>query len=267
MKQTLGSRLFAYITIVVVFATAIYFVVAEEVPMGAQSVVEGEESTMNASNYLPESINAYAGNISQLTLFGRSQTKHWQGYYGEVTGIIVLDDAQNYTMYDWPNDEPKGEIYATANQTTPVWNSVACFDYLGGADGNGLGNVSYWETRNDIVYNDVDGIDETFNMTSHPTFDVGEFTITTNTCPSTYTHISDNFQEEDFVEVLLRDSAGQLIFTTIIENKDTANNTDVVGYNGVSHDFQMLVAEDGTSRVLGARNQDITTYWFYLDLQ
>ncbi len=267
MKQELGSRLFAYITLVLVFATAIYFVVAEEVPMGAQQADEGEESTINASNYLPESVNAYAGNISQLTLFGRSQTKHWQGYYGEVTGIIVLDDAQNFTMYDWPNDEPQGEIYATSTAATPVWNTVACFDFVGGADGSGLGNVSVWEAAHNIVPDDVDGIDETFNMTTHPNFDVGEFTITTNTCPSTFTHVSDAWQEDDFVEVLLRDSAGQLIFTTIIEDKDVGANADVVGYNGVTHDFQLLVAEDGTSLDGGSRNQLTTTYWFYLDLQ
>ena len=269
MKKELGFRVISYVMLLFVFVAALLNVKAVEVPMGAQSVIEGEESTMNASNYMPESIEAYAGNISQLTIFGRSQTKHWQGYYGEVTGIIVLDDAQNWTLYDWPNPEPKGEIYATSNETTPNWMTIACFNYTFGADGAGLGNVSYWEGRHDIVWNDVDGIDETFNMTTHPTLDIGEFTIQADSCPSTFTHINDYFQSEDFVEVLLADDAGQLIFTTIIENKDTANNTDPVGYNGVTHDFQMLVAEDGTSRTGpgGTRNQDTTTYWFYLDLQ
>jgi hypothetical protein len=220
-------------------------------------------------------VDAYAGNVSQLTIFGRSQTKHWQGYWGEITGIITLDDAQNWTMYDWPNDEPKGEIYATINQTAPDWTTVQCFNYSGVEADPALtaNNTVYWESFYNMTFNDVDGIDETFNMTletatsTHPEFDVGEFTITTGTCPSTYTHINDVWQEEDFSEVLLQDQFGVLIFTTIIENKDIGINDPVIGYNSADHDFQMLVAEDGTSRVGGERNQAITTYYFYVDLQ
>jgi hypothetical protein len=267
MNTKSGFRLIAYITLTVMFFAAMNFVSAEEVPMGAQSVIEGYESTINQSNYVAQSINAYAGNISELTLYGRSQTKHWQGYYGEVTGLIVLDDAQNWTMYDWPNNEPKGEIYATPNQTTPNWPTIKCFDFVGGADGNGFANVTLWEDFFNMTWNDVDGLDETFNLTTNPQFDVGEFTIQPNTCPTTYTHVNDDFQTDKYAELLLQDDAGQIIFTTIIENDDNANNTDPIGYNTVSHDFQMLVAEDGTSRSGGVRNQAITTYWFYLDLQ
>ncbi len=267
MKKEVESKILAYAIMVAIFAITIYYVTAEEVPLGAQTVTEESESTVNASNYEARTHEAYAGNISELTLFGRSQTKHWQGYYGEITGVIILDDADNWTMYDWPNPEPKGEIYATVNASTPDWTTIRCFNYTGGVDGAGLGNVSYWENFYDMVWNDVDGIDETFNLTNHPTFDVGEYTITGGTCPNTYTHVNDNFQEDKFVEVLLADVNGQLIFTTIIENDDTANNTDPEGYDTQTHDFQMLVAEDGTSRLLGERNQDTTTYYFYLDLQ
>ncbi|MEM3373991.1 MAG: hypothetical protein QXE31_02100 [Candidatus Woesearchaeota archaeon] len=265
MKE-LGYKLLTYLSVVFVFLIAFFYANAIEVPMGAQTVTEGYESTINNSNYPPASIQAYAGNISQLTIFGRSQTKHWQGYYGEVSGVIVLDDAQNWTMYDWPNPEPKGEIYATVSATTPIWNTIRCFNYSGTEAGS-TNNTFYWESFYNMTFNDVDGIDETFNITQHPTFDVGEFTITENTCPSTFTHVNDQWQEQRFVEILLQDANGLLIFTTIIENKDEGINDDVVGYNGVTHDFQLLVAEDGTSRSGGARNQDTTTYYFYLDLE
>lgn len=262
----IGYKILTYLCVIVVFLVAFFYATAIEVPMGAQTVTEGYESTINDSNYPPATQEAYAGNISELTIFGRSQTKHWQGYYGEVSGIIVLDDAQNWTLYDWPNPEPKGEIYATVNSTTPLWNTIECFNYSATYT-PGNNHTDYWESFFNMTYNDVDGIDETFNMTTHPTFDVGEFTITENTCPSTFTHVNDEFQTERFVEILLQDSTGQLIFTTILENKDEANNTDIVGYNGVTHDFQMLVAEDGTSRTGGVRNQATTTYYFYLDLE
>jgi len=260
------SKFIAYATMMMLFVSAFYFAAAVTVPMGAQTVDEGTESTMNASQYAPDSVNAYAGNISQLTIYGRTQTKHWQGYYGEVTGMIVLDDASNWTLYDWPNNEPKGEIYATINSTTPSWSTVECFNYSQNYTGENNHTV-FWESYYNMTFNDVDGIDETFNMTTHPELDVGEFTITENTCPSTYTHVSDAFQTSDFVELLLQDVNGDLIFTTIIENKDVGDNTDVTGYDGNTHDFQMLVAEDGTSRVGGELNQGTTTYYFYVDLE
>jgi len=267
------SRLSAFVTMVMLFVSAIYYVAAVEVPMGAQTVTEGFESTINQSNYAPAHVDAYAGNISELTLYGRTQTKHWQGYYGEITGTIVLDDAQNWTLYDWPDNEPQGEIYATINVTTPDWQSIECFNYSATYTGT-VNHTKYWEDFYNMTFDDVDGIDETFNMTSssspaasHPQFDVGEFTIQAGSCPSTYTHVTDNWQAEDFSEVLLQDQFATLVFTTIIENKDVGTNADVTGYNDVTHDFQMLVAEDGTSRVAGSRNQDITTYYFYIDLQ
>ncbi len=267
MKEKLGYKLLTYTTIVFVFAVAFYYAFAAEVPIGAQTMVEGIESTINESQYAPATTEAYAGNISQLTIFGRSQTKHWQGYYGEITGVIVLDDAQNWTMYDWPNTEPKGEIYATVNSTTPIWNTISCFNYSGLEADLTINNTYYWETFYNMTFNDVDGIDETFNMTTHAAFDVGEYSILTNTCPSTFTHVSDVWQETNFVEVLLQDSTGQLIFTTIIENDEEGNNADPTGYDGATHDFQMLVAEDGTSRSGGVRNTATTTYYFYLDLE
>jgi hypothetical protein len=270
MIKQLGFKLLTYLTLAALFVTAIYFALAVEVPMGAQGIIEGQDSTINLSNYFPMSHEAFAGNITELNISGRSQTKHWQGYYGEITGTIVLDDAQNWTMYDWPSPEPKGEVYATVNYTVD-WQSISCFNYTAGAgtEDTPLGNLSYWEVFYNFTYNDVDGIDETFNLTNHIIFDVGDVTINSGTCHNTYTHVSDNFQEDKFVEVLLQDNLGTLVFSTIIENDDNANNTDVIGYNDVTHDFQMLVAEDGTSRTGpgGSRNLDTTTYYFFLDLQ
>ena len=119
-----------------------------------------------------------------------------------------------------------------------------------------------------MTYNIVDGIDETFNMTQHPDLDVGDVSsIQQNTCPSTYMHRDDAFQTDKFVELLLQDNTGQIIFTTILENDDAGNNTDISGYDGTAWDFQMIVAEDGTSRNGGQINNDKTTYFFYLDLE
>ena len=120
-----------------------------------------------------------------------------------------------------------------------------------------------------MTYNVDDGINETFNMTTHPTFDIGDVvTITQNTCPSTFMHINDVFQTDKFSEVLLGDSAGRLIFTAILENDDAGNNTDITGFNpSLTPDFQLIVAEDGTSRPGGSINTAPIVYYFYIDIE
>jgi hypothetical protein len=248
---------------------------ALDIPMGAETLTEIQSETINPANLNVATHNAWAGNVTEINLFGRSQTKHWQGYYGEVTGIIVLDDAQNWTMYDWYNPEPKGEIYATVNSTAPDWATTACFRFTGIDNHTDSPlNVTYWENFYNITADAVDGIDETFNISNHPEFSVGAFTVQANNCSSTFTYMNDSRQDvfstsSKFSEILLTDSTGQLIFTTILENKDDLNNTDILGFDAVTHDFQMLVAEDGTSKdtATGAKNLNPTTYYFYIDIE
>lgn len=256
---------------VLIISLALYSVTAL-VPLGPSSLTRDPDETQSPYGY--QTTTAVAGNITKLTLYAYTQTKSWQGYYGDISGTIVLDDAQNYTLYDWPLPEPKGEIYALNNATTPSWASVKCFNFINGTGGAGTGyagkNLSYWEHIYNMTWNDKDGIDETFNMTTHLAIDVGTVkTITADSCPSTYMHVNDTFQTDKFSEVLLQDSNGFLIFTAIIENDDDANNNDVQGFKGtpLTPDFQMLVAEDGTSRISGQVNTQRTPYYFYVDIQ
>ncbi len=269
LGKILKTRFVSTIVMVTMFIAALYMVSAL-VPLAPSTFTEGQSETLNSTQYTEKTQEAYAGNITNITIHSRSQTKHWQGYWGDITGTIVLDDAQNYTLYDWPNPEPKGEIYATPNQTVPNWGTLECFNFTGGADG--LGNLTEWENFYNMTWNDVDGINETFNMTTHEAIDVGDVvTILTDTCPSTFMHMSDVFQEDKWSEVLLQDDQGMLIYTAIIENDDEANNTDIQGFKSLpasfDPDFQMIVAEDGTSRTGGQINTATTTYYFYVDLE
>lgn len=261
-------RYFATAITVLLISLALYGVTAL-VPLGPSSLTRGADETQVPYGY--QTTTAVAGNITELTIDAVSQTKSWQGYYGDITGTIVLDDAENYTLYDWPLPEPKGEIYALKNATTPAWATMKCFNF---SDGTGAGfagkNLTYWEHIYNMTWNDKDGIDETFNMTTHRAIDVGTVkTVDANSCPSTFMHMNDTFQADNFNEVLLQDSNGYLIFTAIIENRDTANNTDIQGFKGAvfTPDFQMLVAEDGKSRISGQVNTARTPYYFYVDIE
>lgn len=222
-------------------------------PAPPQTINELLFETFNASLYGDISIEAEAGNVTALTIFGVSQTIHWQGYYGNITATIVLEDAQGNTLYNWSAAEPQGEIYAARN-TSITWDNVGCFVNAG------THTYELEEIEVDIEVVDADGINDTFNETNHPTFYLGSDSITG--CPTSWTFVNDDAQQARFAQVLLEDdAAGIAIYTTLIENRDDGNATDVVGFDGGFHDFQLMVPENGT---LG--NDASTTYYFWVQL-
>ncbi|MBN2368115.1 hypothetical protein JXC34_03775 [Candidatus Woesearchaeota archaeon] len=244
------------------------------VPLAPDTLNVGSSDTQNASGNPARNHTAYAGNLTGLEIWVQAQTKHWQGYYGNITGTIVLDDAADWTLYDWPSPEPKGEIYAVVNATTPSWATATCFNVTQNDPNQRYsGILGYWEQFYNMTWNNVDGINETFNSsTEHEAFDIGDVNTIgsgAENCPHTYMHMNDAYQEDKFLEVLLQDEDDRIIYVGIIENDDDANNTDIQGYTGYQFtpDFQMLVAEDGTSRSAGTINTDTTTYYFYLDIE
>ena len=65
----------------------------------------------------------------------------------------------------------------------------------------------------------------------------------------------------DFQEILLTDNAS-IIFTTIIENDIVGDDLEVQGFDNQTHDFQMLVGEDGHGG-----DDSITSYYFFVELE
>ncbi len=226
-------------------------------PTAPRSLVASGPSTFVPGNYGPQSVEAIAGNITALTIDAVGQTKAWQGYYGDITGTITLDDANNYTFYNWSSSEPQGQIYATLNNSIG-WSGVGCYNFSNATGAN-------WQTIEDhylILDDDVDGVNETFTATDHPDFQVGFQTMTG--CPTTYIFQNDSAQSANFVNVLLYDPllpATGWIYTTLIEDKADATYTDLLCYNGQTCDFQILVNDDGHGT-----NVATTTYYFWVEL-
>jgi hypothetical protein len=168
-----------------------------------------------------------------------------------------LDDSNNFTFYNWTAAEPRGQIYATLN-TTITWNSIECYDFSNDSGAN-------WdtiETYYDIAWDNVDGVNETYATTGHPSFQVGFRTMTS--CPTTYVYQNDAAQTENFVNVLLYDPLlpdTGWVYTTLIENKTSGSFNDLVCYNGQPCDFQILVNEDGHGT-----DTSPTTYYFWVEL-
>lgn len=252
-KET--SILFLGALVVVLLAG---FTLAANFPTAPESITEITESTFNPDNYAPQSHDAIAGNVTAINMYAIGQTKSWQGYYGNITATITLDDANNNTFYNWSAAEPRGEIYATLN-TTIDWGGVDCFDFT--ATG-GDANETIIETYYTIATDDVDGVAETYTATDHPSFEVGSRTMTL--CPTTYVFRDDAAQTSDFVNVLLYDATipeTGWIYTTLMENKTAGSTNDLTCFNGEECDFQIFVNEDGHGTDVST-----TTYYFWVEL-
>jgi hypothetical protein len=245
--------IFAALAITVTYAA---MVAAQNVPIGAENVTIIQTETSNTSLYPPQTVTAEAGNVTELYISGVTQTKAWQGYYGNVTGTIILEDGQGNRFYDWNAAEPKGEIYASVNNTIS-WLTVGCAP----TQLNASGYLDTWNQFYGMQANDYDQINYTYNASDHPTFWVGYSTMTG--CPTTYTFVNNVRQSADFPGVLLSsDNNGTLIYTAVLENKTPNERSGITGFDGENHDFQLLVGENGH---LG--DHALTTYYFWVELQ
>lgn len=189
------------------------------------------------------------GHIITLTLDANQQSYKWKAYVGNVSGKLALDDANAKSIYDWDLATVTGEVYVTRSSGTIVWANISCANQT---------TITSEHSALSMSISAVDGINRTFNASSHQSFLVGTVNITTSSCRSIDTYVNDTRQTFNetarFQEVLLQDNPNsQLVYATVIEQ-------DQLGYNGVStYDFQLLVAENES-------NLNPTTYFFYAEL-
>jgi len=190
----------------------------------------------------PMGIPAIAGNVTELSIFGYSLTQSWQGYFGNVSGTIMLADSNDNVMYNWSLASPNGEIYAT-NSSNVDWSGIQCYDEAN--------NMTFFESMFGIEPNDADGINETFNLNNHPEFVTNSILFAAGTCDNT--KLFDSNGIGTFDEVLLTDGSN-LIFTSLLLE-------DANGFDNVPHDFEMIVLEDGHGTDIAT-----TTYYFWVEL-
>jgi hypothetical protein len=261
---------------ILVFATLLTIVLmtgyAMAVPFGATAVSEGKDERAGATGSA-QNHGAYAGNVTELTVDGGSVTQAWQGYFGNVTGTLMLADASDNVMYNWSDQSPGGgEIYASTNDTI-TWANIQCFNltaFGNYSDESGNGgttniwgtNVSILESEFGIDPSDGDGVDETFNHTwfigggTHDEFVTGTSTFSAGECTSIGVFTESGTGEDgSFEEVLLYEPAtSSVVFASLLENDGT-------GFDSALHDFQMLVLEDGHDD-----DTSTTDYYFYIEL-
>ncbi|MBS3142878.1 hypothetical protein J4464_05830 [Candidatus Woesearchaeota archaeon] len=269
------KRVHALIILVLILSIlSIPFVLATTTPEGPQTL-----TVVNSSRRTPapsSSLQATAGNVTHLNIAANTVTQSWQGFVGNITGTITLDDSRNNTLYDWQAADPEGEIYATYLQTVDwslgnvqCWNwthTVASYLQLveletNPAAGDGAPNV-YGGIG--ALADDPDGVNETFTapgLGMHASFYVGSQLINGSLGPSCpITRLYNSTGQGTFQEVILyHDGTGAsndgVIYTAII-------NQSVIGYDTQRWDFEMIVGENG-------HEGDVTpiTYYFYVELQ
>jgi hypothetical protein len=253
--------------VLVVFSFSMVCVLAA--PNGANiTQIKTEWAPAHAAASAP----AYAGNVSEINLYGVSTTQTWQGYFGNVTGVIQLSDAGDNVMYNWSVFSPQGEVYASTNSTV-LWQTLQCFNFTSTGTGQnddaqaGLTslygtNVTQLESLFGINSSrDVDGIDETFSYwgaaNGHSSFYTSNLQFDAGECRST--RVYDNAgggTKGNFEEVLMYEpQTSSVVFAALLDN-------DLLGFDGRKHDFQMMVLDDGHRTDVAP-----TTYYFYVELE
>ena len=204
-----------------------------------------ETQTKNASP--AEYLNTSGGTFTTLLLYSETQNLKWKAYAGNVSGKLVLDDAQDFSIYQWETASHSGQVYASRNNSVD-WSGIGCAQ---------TSQVEAEDTALNHTSGADDSVNSTFSSNIHKTFYVGTELIQNSTCRSTFTWVSDaapaQSENSPFQEILLYDG-NNMVYTTPI-----SDNT--VGFNDETYDFQLIVPDRG---VAGYAAQ---TYYFYVELQ
>jgi hypothetical protein len=220
--------------------------------------------------------NESRGYIYYTQIDESAPTMKWKAYVGNITGEYALQDASGNAVYDWTMTSVTGEIYATKEYPTggagrfqggiPTWTNVSCANST---------MISDEESQFNHTTADEDSFSNTFlngNNFNLTTFYAGEQEVTDTSmvgggagdCYGAYLMQNNADQFTDWQEVVLTDGTYEdeggsdldydIIYAALIEN-------NVVGFDGVSYDFQILLPESGLQG-----NQPNTVYYFYVEL-
>ncbi len=223
---------------------AIWILLTFLVVLPAGAVPTGQTPT-NASNttYNPGAGSAAArgGNITNLDFMNSlSQTSKWQGYYGNVSGLIILGNATTGSMYNWTIASRIGNVYAT--QANPM--NFTAWEDLGAKSGANIdSDFGFPATDNDSATN-------TFNTGSPPAINVSGKMITATNGAKTF----DSTGAKAWWTIALARtsaSADNYVFAGVI-------NTQGDAFDGTKKDYQMIVPENAASGTV--------TYYFYVEL-
>ncbi|MEM2139177.1 MAG: hypothetical protein QXM96_03410 [Candidatus Woesearchaeota archaeon] len=189
------------------------------------------------------------GTITTILLSTVQQNIRWKAYVGNVSGKLVLRDADQYSLYEWPAmANPDGVVFITMNQSID-WGSIQCANTTDiQTFQNGLGHSNLA----------MDNVNNTFNVKTHQSFDVGTKPFSSNSCWAAFPWINNTAQTPSatalFQEILLMDVDRKIVFASLIDQ-------DTQGYRNdgtTKYDFQALVPDYTSS--------SNALYYFYVEI-
>ncbi len=246
-KKRENRALFAFVLVVsLIFSICVssnIFISAAD-PVGPSEIISVWNETMNTT--AAGFFNISGGYIAALNLSATVQNTHWKAFVGWITAAFTLDDSAGSTIYDWSFAVTSGRVYATRDSSTIEWDLIDC------------ANVATTLATEDVaLFHNIslrqDTINTTFQTGTHDLFYVAGTPFSANECPTLNTFVSDGTQDDDFEEMALYDGTS-IIYATILE-------PGLVGYDGNTYDFQMLVPENGSQGFSGS-----TAYYLYVEL-
>jgi hypothetical protein len=207
---------------------------------GATTIAPGASSRASFTDTSTQTLDAQAGNVTQVDISGQSITTHWAGFFGNISGNITLKDSNGNTFYDWAGmGIPAGEVFASIDDSVE-WSGIDCATPA---------ELSAIDTLLGISADDEDGINQTFTSNAFPDFEVAGVSI--SGCNSTNAYSDGALEASTYYQILLTDTSGDAVYTTLINDSATS-------FQGAGADFQLLVGEnDGAGT---------TAIYFYIEL-
>ena len=275
-KNSKLNTLFLIIVLSSILSFVVMTVTAQAAPIGPTITILGNQTkATTASTKVNTTINGTispGGYIFTTSVNSVQQDTRWKGYVGNVTGTLVLDDANDNRLFSWTlSTSLAGEVYATRASGNVNWTGINC-TWIADARVNssdGLSSNRTPETLENAALshtNKDDNITATFNKANHTSITTGSRVIGKNECFSVQPYqkgaaqVFADSNNANFTQVILYDgafntSSGNVVYETKIES-------DLTGYRSDStYDFQMIVPESGAVGFTSS-----TAYYFYVEL-
>lgn len=194
------------------------------------------------------------GTITTLSLDVVSQDQSWKAYIGNITGKMVLRNANGISIYEWNINSSAlaGYIFVSRNGSVN-WTLIRCANTT---------IIDGEQTVLSMGATSADNLGNTFNYTRHKAmaFTGGVPPVNANTCPSTATYVNGSMQgsmdDAVFQEILLTDTANLIYGTFIDQNSEGFDNNASITKE---YDFQFIVGENKSASIGN-------TYYFYAEI-
>jgi len=241
-------------TVLILIVVSLSLVFISNVAAQQTGATVVNSSTTKKATVTPGNLTNDKGTITTVELSSDQQDTKWKAYVGNVSANFVLDDSEDYSIYQWSVTSFTGQVYITRDSGVS-WTNIMCATIF---------NKTSEDTMIGHTSTAADSVNSTFPTGAHKAFSVGERAFGANACYSAATWVNDTAQTPSatalFQELLLWDnSSDQMVYTTFVESDAPGYRNDIALHN-VTYDFQAIVPDNATTGSSALR------YFFYLEL-